>query len=75
MTASSSGEGEARLMFWVIPFVWFVLACVPRAATRGFSQVFQRRVEPFFGFIRPWLFGRFPKLLNLGFPFREVRCI
>lgn len=32
---------------------------------RELGEVFQCRVEVFFGLVRPGLFGRFPKLLNL----------
>lgn len=68
MTARGFWGKRVRLVFGLRFFAGFVWVCFfPFAGC--FGQVFQRCVEAFFGVIRPGLFGRFPKFLNLGLVF------
>jgi len=67
---ASSDDGKPLLVLGLFVVARFVMACFISLSGR-FGQAFQCLVEPLFGFVRPGLFGRFPKLLNLGL-FRYV---
>ena len=74
MTAGGVRGKRARLAFGLRFFDRSLLACFVRLTGR-FGQVFQRGVEAFFGIVRTGLFGRFPKLLDLGlFRHERARC-
>src|SRR5258705_6758808 len=60
------GAQTAFLVLWLVRLAAFFLACILRLTGR-FGHVFERCVEAFLGIVRLGLFGRFPKLLNLGF--------